>query len=71
MHREILENLGSSPFAKKHVGIELATEARKGSTLKTNPSVQRGADHTTGACTESYGGPDRGRVPSPASGRIR
>ena len=70
MHRETLENLGSSPFAQKHVGIELATEARKGSALKTKPSVQRGADHTTGVRTESCGGPDRGRVHSPASGGI-
>ena len=29
--RETLENLGSSPFAKKHVHIELAKEAREGS----------------------------------------
>ena len=45
MHRETLENLGSSPFAKKHVQIGLATEAREGSTLKSKPSVLRGAAH--------------------------
>ena len=45
MHRDILENLGSSPFAKKHVRIVLATEAREGLTLKTKPSVLRGAAH--------------------------
>ena len=39
MHRETLENPGSSPSAKKHMRIELATEAREGSTLKTKPSV--------------------------------
>ena len=45
MHRESLENLGRSRSSKKHVRIVLATEAREGLTLKTKPSVLRGAAH--------------------------
>ena len=58
MLREILENLGSSPFAKRHVRIVLATEAREGLTLKTKPSVLRGATHCivrwTKSCTHPF-----------------
>ena len=42
---KFLKNLGSSPFAKKHVRIVLATKALEGLTLKTKPSVLRGAAH--------------------------
>ena len=41
MHRETLENLGSSPFAKKHVRIVLATEAREG--FDTQDKAERSA----------------------------
>ena len=104
MHRETLENLGSSPFAKKHVHVELAKEAREGPNAQDraerlmappprgrdcSPSAEKHANivlaigglrepehsrQSRAFCveqrTESYSGPDRGRIHSPASGGI-
>ena len=54
LHRETLENLGSSPFAKKHVHIELAKEAREG------PNAQDRAERLMAP-------PPRGRDCSPSA----